>query len=180
MALTIDGINSVGRMAADNPWVPFLPALERGILKSPEELARPPENPIGVDIANGVIPNSNHAGVLELGKSIVGVDHVGVEVRGKQLLINPTSKKDVDKEGYINEEGVIILGSSDGRIKIAGFAIDTANNPWRFDRMRRPKTGRSLSKLAILLTGWNLPSEYEVDEMLDTNQLIASPRHKFF
>src|SRR4051812_615928 len=93
----IDRFGEIGKGGVEDPYIPFFPAHQSGLVASPEDLAVEPKNPIGIDIANGLIPNAEGKGIVSLGRRIIAVDHVRIRRRGsdKRLIISPTSKSDV-------------------------------------------------------------------------------------
>lgn len=180
MSSIIDQIVNIGKVSEVNPYVPFLPALEEGILVDPSHLARPIENPIGVDAKNGLITNAKHAGVVALGSEIAAIDHVSIEKTGSKLIISPSSKDAVDSDGKFNQEGGIILTTPEGWLKFIVLAIDVSENPWRFDRIRRIRAIAKLGNLVMMPPDWETQQEYEVIDTLPSHKLIVEQRKFHF
>ncbi len=179
MTTLFERFPELGRQAEADTYLPFFPAVEMGKLTDPQLLAAQPKNPLGVDLANGVIPNARNKGIIALGEQIVGVDHVGIQKWGRQYIINPTAKTDVKPKGHFAAEGAVAMSTVEGRLKLIGVVVDIIHHPWRFAFPRRHTMQRPLGDLAVILTGIEAP-ELEVKSVLDSGHQIAIPRQRVF
>jgi hypothetical protein len=176
-------ITALGPEASENPYLPYLAALERGgIIDSPENMAEELHEPAGVYIANGLIPNNRGAGIVAVGNSLAAYDLSRVAFEGKAVEVTPTPKSAVEHDsGRITQEGGIILEMGDGRIKLAGLAIDVVSHPWLADRLLQ-NTYRPVSRriAVVALSSFDVP-EYEITDLnIDTGVIRAQERNKIF
>lgn len=177
----INGIGSLGTEATDNMYLPYLAALERGgIIASPETMAEELNMPAGVYIANGLIPNNRGAGIVALGNSLAAYDLSRVTFEGNKMEVTPTPKSAVEHgSGRITEEGGVVLEMGDGRIKLAGLAIDVVAQPWLADRLLGDTFRSRAQRIAVVaLSSFDVP-EYEITDLnTETGVIRAQERTK--
>jgi hypothetical protein len=140
------------------------------------------ENPPGVDIMAGRIPNSKFAGMISMGADrLAAFDHTAAEFQGTNLVVQSAAKSDVSREGEVRDEGAIVFGTDDGRLKIAAFAIDFYRNRMLIDSLRqRLRMGSVVGRVAIFSAPVLELPEYEIAD-IDTNAgtISAKPRRSY-
>lgn len=167
----------LGKPAEADPYLTFSAARETGILKNPQELAVPARQALGVDIANGLIPNSKGAGIVDLRDGLlVAFDHASIEEAGNELHIYPAAKHDVSHEGHVQQEGAIIMAGQDERIKLVAVTVDTIKNPWLADRLNT--NGSRLGRMATFAFGIDAPGYEIYDIDLSSGIIKAKPSRK--
>jgi hypothetical protein len=177
-------LNQLGTYSDATPYYPYPAALERGIMdrQSSPSVNILPQSP-GIELSAGRIPNHKQAGLLPISHGKwAALDHAAMEQHGTEVEIKPTSKRSVSHEGYIDDEGVITLGTEEGRIRIVAFAINGLKRPWLVDRFSENIYLRQLLREVIVLPAdvLELP-EYEITAVdKDTGILEASPRRRFY
>ena len=160
------------------PYYPYPVAVEKGLI---EPIApSPSDEPPGVVLSHGRIPNNKQAGVVPVGMgsgNFVAFDHAAAVFEGQRLVITPAAKSDVNDEGYVQEEGLIIMGDQEGRLTIAGFAIDVVRQPWLADKLMRRSQARPLGRVAVFPTSTLDFPQYEVTDIDNKEGIIsAKPR----
>lgn len=127
----------------DNPYLPYLAAVEHGLVEPNELTPQELDVPLGVMLANGKIPNQA-AGLVLLGGRPEVCDHAGVKDISKnyrEIFLSPTSKADVGQAGEIRDSGLLVLTRPNGLLKVIGIAIDLAksNFPQPYSRKIKVK-----------------------------------------
>ncbi len=169
----------IGTFDESQPYFPFPVAVERNILQEPEALARPVDIPPGIQIRSGKIPNNKQAGLLLLGQGRFGAfDLAAAELDPTQVQIMPAPKSAVDDDGEIKREGVVVLETSDGRIKITAFAVNALGQPWFLDRMRRERRmGSIIGDIAVVAANVLELPEFEIKDVDEKSGIVtARPR----
>ena len=152
-------------------------------MQEPETLARPVGGPPGIEIRAGKIPNNKQAGLLELSPGrIAAFDHTAAEISTQEIQIMATPKAAVNKDGFIQHEGLIVLVSDDGRIKVTAYAIDVLKNPWLIDRMRQKRRmGSVVGGIAVVAAGILELPEYEISDIDGKSGIVtARPRNTVY
>lgn len=183
MRLPLPPISNVGRYDEHEPYYPFPVAVEKGILPNPEDLARPAQNPPGIDILWGRIPNYKNAGLLALGEKVVAAfDHTAAELHDDELTIMPAPKAAVSDTGHIQDEGLVVVGSNDGRLKIAALVLNYLEYPWLVENARaRGKSVATIGDVAIMAAPvLDLPEFEMTDVDNKTGVITARPRQRIF
>lgn len=116
-----------------DPYLPFLSAVEQGLIDphnlTPEQL----DKPLGVLLANGKIPHQS-AGLVVIGGKLEVCDHAGlkdISKKGDELFLAPSSKSDVTQHGEIRDSGLLVLTRPSGLLKVIGVANDLEqSNYW--------------------------------------------------
>lgn len=166
----------------DDPYYPFYSALEQGIITDPENMSTTLDQPPGVYIANGYIPNNRGAGIVAHGQDIVAYDLSSIVLDGKNLEVTPCSKTAVEHDtGRIRREGAIVLGLGEGRIRLAGIAIDVTADVWRAKQLLKERFQHVSHAIAVVaLSSLDVP-DYEITEVESkTGVLKARERNRFF
>lgn len=157
----------------EKPYMPFSAAMECGMFENPELMADDAVGSPGVELASGRIPNHKGAGLMWFSNSVGAFDHVSVESRGNEIILTPTSKTDVDHDGNIVNEGIVVLANNEGRLKIAAMAIDVFKRPWLADRIGRfPRV--ALGRIAVFPEISTQMPDYEIDEVDSKDGIIRA------
>lgn len=176
-------IEAIGSESAENPYLPYLAAIERGgIIDSPEEMVRDLDQPAGVYIANGLLPNYRGAGIVNIGNGLGAYDLSRVAFDRNNLEVTPTPKESVEHDtGRIIQEGGIMLEMGDGRIRLAGLAIDVSLQPWLASRLLGDRLRPITQRIAVVALGsLDLP-DYEITNLdAETGVILARERRKVF
>jgi hypothetical protein len=185
MGSSIFPVSSVGSFAEREPYYPFPVAFEKGILPNPEELARPVDIPPGLALLGGYIPNSKQAGLIDLGTDgVAAFDLAAGELHGRDLMIAPATKHAVTHEGLMQDEGMIIMGTKEGQLRVAAFALNVARNPWLVESLRHRKfrIGTRIGDVAVISAkNLDMPADYEVKDIDATTGILrARPRSRFY
>ena len=134
-------------------YFPFLSAIEKQII-NPEQIAAPLEDPAGVIIANGKIPNGyKNAGVVSKSGDIWAYDFAAIDVvdNGKRMFVMPTSKEAVVAGENFVDEGAVTLMNEEGLIKVPALVT---RNEWMAARYRaKGSSVSSLGRLSVILCG---------------------------
>ncbi len=164
------------------PYIPFHAALESGLLDLNNIVRRKLIEPIGVTIANGMIPQQNDAGIVGLSdESIIAVDHAQVaSIDSSRIEIAPSDKRSVDKgSGAILETGIISINNLDGLLRIVGITLDRSRAEWS-DTRTRLRVGLRASGLVTIMFGLDA-EDFEYDDMDPSNgHLRAKPRRNYW
>ena len=168
-------VNSVGSLPAENPYFPYLAALQSGVIRNPEKMATELETSPGIDIINGYIPNSRGAGIIAMQGGLMAFDLVTIEFQGTRLEIMPAPKSAVDHDsGRITGEGAIVLQKPDGRLSLAGVAIDVSANPWLVNELSGKRPLDVHNNIAVVaLSSMEVP-EYEIADIDSQNGIIQA------
>jgi hypothetical protein len=172
----------VGEPATDNAYLPFHAARKTGVLGDPAELATSIPHPPGVDIANGRIPNSKGAGVVEMrGGELLIFDHAAVGMEGDRLNVFPATKDAVDDEGRITQEGAVLMATPGGLLQIVGRAVDKIRHPWLADRLRAGRPSKSpMGRIAVFNTRLGETREFEIKDVDGGTGIVqAEPRVRY-
>ncbi len=183
MAEDFLSLKQLGITDSNKPYFAYPAAVERHILTDPITRARPHQNPPGIDLLAGIIPNSRNAGLILSGQDhFVAFDHTAAAVERHRIEIMPGSKADVSKEGQIRHEGLIIVETDDWRLKIAAFVINVVHQPWLAQRMREEhRMGRVMGDIAVVAAHVLELPEYEIKDIDNqSGVIVASVRHRIF
>lgn len=178
-------LSTIGTRDVDqikDPYLPFYAAVELGIITQPEEMIGVLEQPPGVYIANGYIPNNRGAGIVAFGEKIAAFDLSTVVFEGKNLEVTPCSKSAVEHDtGKITQEGGVVLELGDGRIRLAGVAIDVTQDSWRARELLRDKYQYVTQAIAVVaLSSLDVP-EYEITDIeAGTGMMKARVRNRIY
>lgn len=115
----------------ERPYFPLHVAIEKGLVDPQKEKHMDFEDLPESEIAHGRIPNVHHAGLVAVGSELIAFDHTSLVRDGQRIAAFPSSKTDVSYEGELANRGEILCMTLSGRVRIAGFVIDLANDPWR-------------------------------------------------
>ncbi len=173
---------TIGDMHVEDPYLPFFAAVEQGIINEPEGMIGTLEQPPGVYIANGYIPNNRGAGIVAHGDGVAAFDFSTVVFEGKILEVTPCSKTAVEHDtGRITQAGGVVLELGDGRIRLAGLAIDVTADPWRARELLNDRYQFISHAIAVLaLSSLDVP-EYEItDIQAETGVLKARERRRIY
>lgn len=143
---------SLSPEASGEAYYPFLSAVEKQII-DPENIAAPLNDPAGVIIANGRIPNGyKNAGVVDNRGSIWAYDFAAIESvdNGRRLFIMPSVKDAVVHGERFADEGAVTLMNAEGHIKIPALVI---KNEWIAKSLGRDSSIAKLGQLSIVLCG---------------------------
>lgn len=174
--------DTVGQETTENAYMPYLVALENGIIENPEDKARLLSEPPGVSIANGLIPNTKGAGIIAVGDSFGAFDLSRVAFEDKTIEVTPSPKTAVEHDtGRITQEGGIVLELGDGRIQLVGVAIDIQKQPWLAHDLLKDHIRFVAHHIAVVaLCCLDVP-EYEIIDVDTTNGAIrAKERIRIF
>ncbi len=112
------------------PYLPYLAAVESGVVEPDELVPQHLDEPLGVLLQNCQIP-TEQAGLIVVGGQTHVCDHASVIDSGKdRLFLGPSSKNDVASGGEIRDSGLLVLTRPNGLLRIIGMAINSAENPW--------------------------------------------------
>ncbi len=174
-----------GFMSSSEPERPYLTypvAVEMGVLTDTAEKAKTLDTPPGVMLANGYIPNSKGAGLIDVGSSIVAFDHSAIDIESDNIRISPTSKSEIANDGEIMEEGAIVVQHQNGLLRFAAFAIDVNKRPWLADRLSRNNSNRRrlAGRIAVFNAAALEMPDYEISEVdVKTSSVLVKPRIKY-
>lgn len=166
----------------DDPYLPYPVALESGLLTNPEKIAKPLDTPPGVTLASGYLPNADVAGLVDTGRDVIAFDLAALEVEGDKVRISSASKSRVSDDGYINQEGVIVILNSNGLLRFAAFAVDSIKRPWLADALQRQENCLLTAGRMSVFSAFTLQiPDHEVIELdVETGSVIAKPRVRYF
>lgn len=168
-------VNSIGSMPAENPYLPYVAAVQSGVIRHPEKMATELKIAPGVDIANGYIPNSHGAGIISMTGGLMAFDLVTIEFQGRKLQVMPAPKSAVDHDsGQITGEGAIVLEKPDGRLILAGIAINATANPWLADELLGSRSRNVGQNIAVVALGSMELPEYEITDMDESTGVISA------
>lgn len=169
-------VGKLGDASGQDLYWPYLAARETDRIHNREAMGTPITGSVGVDIANGRIPNPKGAGIFALKGMLLAFDHLGLEREGNRIKLLPISKHVVSREGDILSEGATVLAKDTGQIRLAAMAVDTHKNPWALQD-RELKLVPRLGSLGIkLFSSLEIP-DYEVSDIdLETGTMTALPR----
>jgi hypothetical protein len=176
-------IESLGSETAENPYLPYLAAIEKGgIIDSPETMAEELAEPAGVYIANGLIPNNRGAGIVAIGNELAAYDLSRIAFERKHIEVTPTPKAAVEHDsGRITQEGGIVLEMGDGRIKLAGLAIDVTRQPWLASTLLGDRFRPLSRRIAVVALGSLDVPDYEITDLnVDTGVIRARETQKIY
>lgn len=174
--------NKVGEISMQKPYFPFPVAMNRGLL--PDDLTELPElvRPPGVDILAGKIPNSAYAGLVPMGSGkVAAFDHIAGEFHGSDLHIAPAHKDSVNDDGQVESEGLMVVETDEGRIRVAAFILKTTRSPWFIERMQAEGRCHTIGDLAIIAASMFEMPEFEIKDIdSKTGVIVASPRQPVY
>lgn len=170
-------IKQISPAESDKPYLPFAVAVDRGMIKNPAEMVSARAGSPGVELANGKIPNHRGAGLIWFSNSIGAFDHIAVDANSGELLLRPASKEDVDHDGNIVNEGIIVLANDQGRLKIAALAIDVVRRPWLADKIGR-RHHSAIGRVAVFPEISTELPEYEIHEVNSSEGYIRARERK--
>lgn len=114
----------------DNPYLPYLSAVEAGVVSPDSLVAQDLREPLGVMLVNGQIP-TEQAGLISIGGLVFACDHTSVIDFGKdKIFLGPSSKGDITTKGAIKDSGLLILTRPNGLLRVVGMAVNSNLNPW--------------------------------------------------
>lgn len=166
----------------ERPYLPFLPAVQRGIVDFGELVMRHLPDPIGVTLANLRMPQQNDAGIVPIdpeADKVVAVDHTRLlDVSNRAITLGPSSKDAVDKQdGHIRHEGLLTITTPEGLLRAVGVVMDRFKNPWLAQELGAARTA---GRLAVVRFGLDV-LDYEVTDVdTETGSLSAKPRTKLY
>lgn len=175
-------IDYIGTEPSENPYIPYIAALEKGIIANPEELAENLRDSPGVYISNGFIPNNKGAGIINIGNELGAFDLSSLEFNGSKIEIKASPKSAVDHDsGRITDEGAVVLELPDGRLKIVGLAIDTVRKHWLARDLLADRWKFIKHRVAVVaLDSFDIPEYEVVDVNSKTGTLSAQERTKHY
>lgn len=175
-------IDYIGPETVENPYLPYMVAVERGIIENPEDMAINLLDSPGVYIANDLIPNHHGAGIINIGEEFGAFDLSNIEFNGKNIEVTAASKSAVDHvSGRITDEGAVVLGLPDGRLKIVGLAIDTVLKHWLARDLLPERFKFIKHRVAVVaLSSFDIPEYEVVDVNSVTGALSAQERPKYY
>ena len=156
----------------DRPYFPYSAALEAGRIVK-ETVKRVLDEPLGVILGNGRIPQQNDAGLIELGGDTYAVDHSQVlGADRKSITIGPSDKGNVNKEtGQCTGEGLLTLTTPEGLMKVVGMVISKERAEWL-------KHAHNVGELAVIQFGLTI-LQYEITGVdKATGEVSAKPTGK--
>lgn len=162
----------------ERPYLPFLPAVESGVLRLADIALRTLKVPLGVSLVNGRLPHAADAGVIDTPEGVLAVDHTHIISYDRTTLkIGPSCKSDVatqeDGEGVFQSGGALSIANDQGWFRIVGAAVDRIRDPWLAHRLQAAHTA---GRTAVALFGLEA-ADYEVTDIdPDTGIMTARPR----
>jgi hypothetical protein len=182
----------VGIQAEQQPYYPFPVAVDMGIVQEPAKLAKELDRPPVVDLLNGYLPGRSpqpqRRGIIPTAPTLnnetdaavfhtAAFDHVAARFRGDYVEIAPTSQKAVTEQGSVRQDGLVVLGRDDGRIRLVSqiaSAKEMHINPWRYQEMREQRRVRLVGGRALyLLYELGLPDYDALDISGETGKILA-------
>lgn len=113
------------------PYPPYIVAMDAGTVDRSDLTPQLLGIPLGVELQNGRIP-VDEAGLVQLGNETYACDHAfALHSDSTQLIVGPSCKTDVDRNGQVQGSGLIMLtAEKTGLIKIIGIAVAEGRNAW--------------------------------------------------
>jgi ABC-type lipoprotein export system ATPase subunit len=122
--------------------------------------------------------------LIDVGNDIIAFDLVDIEdIDSDQVLIEPTSKSNVTKDGEIVGEGKVVAQYRSGLLRVVARAINIRRHPHEVDRLSRGNANRR--RLAGEIAVFNGPAlgfaDREITDLdLKTGSILTKRRRRYF